>query len=84
MDLAERLLGSGFALSIFDPDLDLGRLTGANRELAQGRLQRLVRCVVDDLPTALPAADVIVLGKSMPALAARLAADPRLLDLSRL
>ena len=84
VDLAERLLGAGFALSIFDPDLDLGRLTGANQALAQTRLKRVVDCMVDDLATALPQADAIILGKSMPAVAARVAADPRLLDLSRL
>ena len=84
VDLAERLLGGGFALSVFDPDLDLDRLTGANRVLAQTHLKGLVDCVVDDLPAALATADAIVLGKSMPAVAARLGADPRLLDLSRL
>ena len=84
VDLAERLLACGFALSIFDPDLDLSRLTGANHALAQTRLKRLVDCVVDDLATTLPQVDTIVLGKSMPAVAAHVAPDPRLLDLSRL
>ena len=83
-DLAERLLSAGFAVSIFDPDLDAKHKTGVNRQLAQTRLSRLIGCLVDDLPTAVRNADLIVLGKSMPAVAAQLGADPRFLDLNRL
>ena len=83
-DLAERLLGAGFAVSIFDPDLDAKRLLGANRQLAQTRLRQLIGCLVHDLPAALPEADLIVLGKSMPAVAEQLRADARFLDLNRL
>ena len=83
-DLAERLLGAGFALSIFDPDLEAKRLTGANRQLAQTRLRELIDCLVEDLPAALQEADLIVLGKPMPALAEQLRADARFLDLNRL
>ena len=84
VDLAERLLGAGFAVSIFDPDLDAKRLTGVNRQLAQTSLQQLMDCLVDDLSTALHNADLIVLGKDMPEVAAQLGADPRFLNLNRL
>lgn len=86
-DLAERLLDAGFAVSIFDPDLggmDMERLTGANRMLAQTRLRHLIDCLVDDVDAAVRQADLIVLGKSMPAIARRLAADARFVDLNRL
>ena len=84
VDLAERLLGAGFVVSIFDPDLDAKRLTGANRQLAQTRLRKLIDCLVDDLPAALRKADLIVLGKSVPTVADQLGEDARLLDLNRL
>ena len=84
VDLAKRLLGAGFSVSIFDPDLDAKRLTGANQQLAETQLPELIGCLVDDLATALPQADLVVLGKSMPALPAHLAADPRFLDINRL
>ena len=84
VDLAQRLIGAEFAVSIFDPDLDAKRLTGVNRQLAQTHLRPLLDCLVDDLSTALRGADLIVLGKSMPTVAVQLGADPRFLDLNRL
>ena len=83
-DLANQLLERGFRLSVFDPDLDAARLLGVNRRLARTQLRRVLGCLVEDPEPALRQADLIVLGKSLPALAGRLADDARLLDLHRL
>ena len=84
VDLAESLLNKGFRLMIHDPDLQIERLTGANLELSRTRLRGLCALLTDDVEGALVAADLIVAGKAMPALADRLAGDMRLVDLDRL
>ena len=84
VDLAESLLDKGFRLMIHDPDLRIERLTGANLELSRTRLRGLCALLTDDVEGALVAADLIVAGKAMPALADRLAGDTRWVDLDRL
>ena len=84
VDLAESLLDKGFRLMIHDPDLRIERLTGANLELSRTRLRGLCALLTDDVEGALAAADLIVAGKAMPALADRLAGDTRLVNLDRL
>ena len=84
VDLAESLLHQGFRLTIHDPDLRIERLTGVNLDLSRTRLRGLCALLTDDVEGALVAADLIVVGKAMPALADRLAGDARLVDLDRL
>ena len=84
VDLAERLLGKGFRLTIHDPDVRPKRLTRMNLDLARTRLHRLFALLTDDLEEAWDTADMIVAGKPMPHLADRLARDARSVELDRL
>jgi GDP-mannose 6-dehydrogenase len=62
VELAERLIGKGFELAIFDRDLQISRLIGSNRRFAMQHLPHLSRHLVGDLDEALQRSDIIVIG----------------------
>lgn len=62
VELAERLLGKGYRITIYDRDLQIARLVGSNRRFAMQHLPHLSDLLVNDLDTALRASDVIVVG----------------------
>jgi GDP-mannose 6-dehydrogenase len=49
VELAERLLGKGYQLSIYDPNVIAARLTGANKEYINGVIPHLSRLLVPTL-----------------------------------
>jgi GDP-mannose 6-dehydrogenase len=49
VDLAERLLGKGYELKIYDPNVSLARLTGANKEYINLAIPHLSRLLVRSL-----------------------------------
>jgi GDP-mannose 6-dehydrogenase len=62
VELAERLLGKGYRIAIYDRDLQIARLVGSNRRFAMQHLPHLSELLVNDLDAALRASDVIVVG----------------------
>ena len=84
VELAERLIGKGFDVRIYDPVVNPARLIGANRRHVESKLPHL-RCLLKREPgAALSGADVAVVSSTDPAVRAALLAAPprRLLDLS--
>jgi len=82
--LAERLLGKGYYLSIYDEDIHPDRLRGANRAFIEQHLPHLRELLSESLDATLAASDVIVLTKLWPDaadLAGRLRDDQLLVDL---
>lgn len=68
VELAERLLGKGYELRIYDPNVSLAKLNGANKEyinLAIPHLSRLLVRSLDDLALC----DGIVIGHNYPEVA---------------
>ena len=47
VDLARKLLGAGFDLTIYDPAIDAGKLVGANLGYAYSQLPTIERILVD-------------------------------------
>jgi GDP-mannose 6-dehydrogenase len=85
--LAERLLGKGYRLSIYDEDIHPDRLRGANRAFIDEHLPHLRDLLSESLDATLAASDVIVLTKIWPDvenLATRLRDDQVLVDLAGL
>jgi GDP-mannose 6-dehydrogenase len=83
--LAERLLGKGFEIAIFDRFVKLSRLLGKNKEFIEREIPHLERLLHEDAETVLRDAEVIVVGHADPQareLIARLAAGRRIVDLS--
>jgi len=60
--LAERLIGKGFDLSIFDRFVDLARLTGTNLEYIKREIPHLDRLVTNSAEETLAGAGTIVIG----------------------
>jgi GDP-mannose 6-dehydrogenase len=60
--LAERLLGKGYTLSIFDRYVKISRLLGKNKEFIEQEIPHLDRLLHDTPEAALQDAEVIVIG----------------------
>jgi len=63
IDLAETLMGKGYDLKIYDPDLKDRELVGANLKFVTERLPHLSRLLIEDIPDA-GAVSVVVIGKN--------------------
>jgi GDP-mannose 6-dehydrogenase len=60
--VAERLLGKGYELKVYDPQVNLSRLIGANKKFIEHSIPHLERLMVDDARAALDDAHVAVVG----------------------
>jgi GDP-mannose 6-dehydrogenase len=61
VELAERLLGKGYELSIYDPNVIAARLTGANKQYIDGVIPHLSRLLVPSLDK-LNDAELLIVG----------------------
>jgi GDP-mannose 6-dehydrogenase len=99
VELAERLLGKGYDLRIYDANVTLSRLMGANREFIDDRLPHLGELLSSSVDEVLAHADVCVIGCKDPVVLSALdgqshgalgqelpggAADRTIIDLIRL
>jgi GDP-mannose 6-dehydrogenase len=84
--LAEALLGKGYELRIFDPNIHLGRLMGANRAYIEEQIPHLARLMADSVDDVITGSDLLVLGNGSPEFAealTRTRADQVIVDLVR-
>jgi GDP-mannose 6-dehydrogenase len=86
VELAERLIGKGYDLRIYDANVALSRLIGANREYVQSRLPHLGGLLSDSAADVLDHSEVCVVGCVEPAVLAAISAagDRPIIDLVRL
>jgi GDP-mannose 6-dehydrogenase len=84
VELAERLIGKGFDVRIYDQVVNPARLVGANLRYVQSKLPHLERLLTGEAAEALRGADIAIVSTSSPAVVeALLAAAPsHLIDLS--
>jgi GDP-mannose 6-dehydrogenase len=84
VELAERLIGKGFDVHIYDQVVNPARLVGANRRYVESKLPHLRRLLAQKPAEALRDADVAIVSASDPAVVhALLTSAPRyLIDLS--
>jgi len=64
--LAERLIGKGYELSIYDRNVKLASLMGANRDYILHRIPHISRLLVDDGSEVFAASRVVVIATSEP------------------
>jgi GDP-mannose 6-dehydrogenase len=84
VEVAERLIGKGFEVRIYDQVVNPARLIGANLRYVQSKLPHLEHLLADEPAAALKGADVALVSANDPAARAALLAapPPRLIDLS--
>jgi GDP-mannose 6-dehydrogenase len=64
VEVIERLIGKGFDLRLYDRNVNLARLTGANREYIMKVIPHIERLMVATLQEAIDHAEVIVIGNA--------------------
>lgn len=62
VELAERLLGKGYDLRLYDHNVNLAALTGANKNYILNVIPHISQLMVDDIDAALAHAETIVIG----------------------
>ena len=87
MTLVESLIGKGFDLQIFDRDVSLARLFGANKEYIEKEIPHIAQLIRSDLRDVVAQNDVIVIGNKSAEFAEirnQLRPDQIVIDLVRL
>ena len=62
VQLIKRLMGEGLEVRIWDEDVSLGRIAGANRQYIEEVIPHIGSVLTDDLEGVLRGADVVILG----------------------
>ena len=87
VELAERLIGKGYDVRIFDSSVALSRLIGANRAHIEERLPHIGQLLTGDVDEVLEHGDVFIVGSKEPSVVAavdRIADFNTVIDLVRL
>jgi GDP-mannose 6-dehydrogenase len=87
IELIERLIGKGHELSLYDKNVRLASLVGANRDFILNRIPHISRLMVHDIDTVIERSETVVIGTKDPdfdAVPARLRAGQHLVDLVRI
>jgi GDP-mannose 6-dehydrogenase len=87
IEVIERLIGKGYDLRIFDRNVRLASLVGANRDFILNRIPHISRLMVEDLEEVLDHAETVVVGNKDPqfdSVPGRLREGQHLVDLVRI
>ncbi len=87
VDLVERLIGKGYDLAIFDDNVNLAKLVGANRDFILTQIPHISNLMVDSADDLLAHAETVVVATADPSYAdvlARVHAGQRVVDLTRI
>jgi GDP-mannose 6-dehydrogenase len=87
IELIERLLGKGYELRIYDKNVNLASLVGANRDFILNKIPHVSRLMVGHVDEVLDYAQTIVIGNKDPdfgSLPGKLRAGQSIVDLVRL
>jgi len=86
IEVIERLIGKGHDLRIYDKNVKMAKLVGANRDFILNRIPHISRLMVDDVDAVLKHAQTVVIGNNDPEfrqVPARLREDQYLVDFIR-
>ena len=87
IEVAERLLGKGYDLRLYDKNVNIARLVGANRDFILNRIPHISKLMVNDIDAVLEHAQTIVIGNKDPefqTVPERLGAEQLLVDFVRI
>jgi GDP-mannose 6-dehydrogenase len=66
IEVIERLIGKGYDLRIYDKNVNIARLVGANRDFILNKIPHISRLMVGDIDTVLNHAQTVVIGNEDP------------------
>ena len=66
IEIIERLTGKGYDLRIYDKNVQMAKLVGANRDFILNHIPHVSRLMVDDIDAVLKHAETIVIGNKDP------------------
>jgi GDP-mannose 6-dehydrogenase len=66
LEVIERLIGKGYDLRIYDKNVNIARLVGANRDFIFNRIPHISKHMVSDIDAVLNHAQTIVIGNKDP------------------
>ena len=84
VEIIERLLGKGFDLRIYDPNVNLASIVGANRDYILNHIPHISKLMVDHIDAVLEHAQIVVIGnknREFEAVPERMQNDQILVDL---
>jgi GDP-mannose 6-dehydrogenase len=87
IEVIERLIGKGYELRIFDKNVNLASLVGANRDFILNRIPHISRLMVNGIDAVLSHAETVVIGNKDPDfqdVPGRLHSGQRLVDFVRI
>jgi GDP-mannose 6-dehydrogenase len=87
IEVIERLLGKGYELRIYDKNVSLASLVGANRDFILNRIPHISRLMVNSIDGVLEHAETVVIGNKDPefeSVPGRLKNGQRLVDFVRI
>lgn len=87
IEVIERLVGKGFDLRIYDKNVRIASLVGANRDFILNRIPHISKLMVDDVEEVLRHAETVVIGTRDPdfrSVPGKLRAGQRLVDFVRI
>jgi GDP-mannose 6-dehydrogenase len=62
IEIIERLIGKGYDLRIYDKNVNIASLVGANRDFILNRIPHIAKLMVDSIDTVLEHAETVVIG----------------------
>ena len=87
LELVERLIGKGYDVRIFDRNVNLSKLVGANRDYLLRMIPHVSSLLVESLDEALSHGEIVVVGNADPefrAVGSRIRPDQFVVDLVRI
>ena len=84
VELAERLIGKGFDVRIYDRNVNMAKVSGANRDYVLHRIPHVSCLLLDSIDALLEHADTVVIGNAAPefgVVASRVTARQHVVDL---
>jgi GDP-mannose 6-dehydrogenase len=87
IEVIERLIGKGYDLRVYDKNVNLASLVGANRDFILNRIPHISRLMLDSIEAVLDHAETVVVGNQDPDfrnVASRLRNGQRLVDFVRI
>jgi len=66
IEIIERLLGKGYDLRIYDRNVNIAKLVGANRDFILNHIPHISKLMVSDIDTVLNHGQTIVIGNKDP------------------